>query len=236
LHQANQDLASSQVRLRALSQRLLEVQEAERRSIARELHDEVGQVLTGLKLMLDIASRAAPASAHHLHDAQGTASDLLERVRKLSLDLRPPMLDDMGLIPTLEWQLKRFTKQTGIRVHFQHSNLNCRFPSELETAVFRIVQEALTNVARHAGVREVMLKIEVGSDHLVLQIEDRGKGFDMHQVLVAPESNGLSGIRERAELLRGTFHLNSAPGEGTTLRVQVPLAASASATAGSSHA
>jgi histidine kinase/GAF domain-containing protein len=141
-----EEVHHSRERLQALSQRLLEVQETERRSIARELHDEIGQVLTGLKLTLGM-------STHDLSYAQALANDLIARVRDLSLALRPAMLDDLGLLPALLWLFERYSAQTNVHVDCKHVGLEGRrFGAALETASFRIVQEALTNVARHARV------------------------------------------------------------------------------------
>ena len=222
--QAEEALRCSAERLRALSLRLVEVQETERRFVARELHDEIGQVLTGLKLSLEIhALPQAPEGLRGvLGEALGLIADLTGRVRQISLNLRPQMLDDLGLLTALSWHLKRYTEQTNIRVHFKHSPLPERLPSLLETAVFRLTQEALTNVARHARVDEATVRLLVDEESVTIQIEDRGAGFDPQQALAAAASTGLSGMRERAELLGGEFTLESAPGNGTRLTVALP--------------
>ena len=210
--------------LRALSRRLVDVQESERRFIARELHDEVGQLLTGLKLLLETSLHpATPAQQRTLDEALDIIQQLLDRVRRLSIDLRPQMLDDLGLIVALEWHFKRYFKQTGISVQFQHSPLSQRLPSRVETVVFRIVQEALTNVARHAAVKSVSVRLHVTDMSLCLQVEDRGKGFEPAEALQRGGSTGLTGMRERAELLGGQLVLDSAPGQGTRLTVDLPL-------------
>ena len=152
--------------------------------------------------------------------------DLMQRVRQLSLDLRPQMLDDLGLMPALDWLFKRHFKQAGLRVRFRHTPLAERLPAQLETAVFRIVQEALTNVLRHAGVREVTVRLwrDGRNRTLGVQVHDTGAGFDVPQVLGARTSSGLAGMRERATLLGGQFTLESRPGAGTRLTVELPLA------------
>lgn len=217
LSRANDDL-------RALSRRLVDVQEAERRFIARELHDEVGQLLTGLKLLLETSFHPAAAPEQRtLDEAIEITQQLLDRVRQLSIDLRPQMLDDLGLLIALEWHFKRYSKQTGIDVQFRHSPLPARLPGPVETTVFRVVQEALTNAARHAGVKTVNVWLQIGDDSLRVQIEDRGSGFVPEKTLSRGDSTGLTGMKERAELLGGTLTLDSAPGQGTRLTVELPV-------------
>jgi len=215
---------SGRKRLQILSRRMVEVQEAERRHLARELHDEIGQALTGLKLMLDMAARApAEAACESLSEAQTLANDLLVRVREMSLNLRPAMLDDLGLLPTLLWHIERYTSMTNVQVDFGHANLDRRFPPEIETAAYRIVQEALTNVARHAHVSEVRVRLWATDDKLNIQIEDAGAGFDVGAALAAGGSAGLSGMRERAALLGGHLTIESTPGAGASLTAELPL-------------
>ncbi|MBN2505575.1 MAG: ATP-binding protein [Verrucomicrobia bacterium] len=232
LSRANLDLKSEVAtrqryaeQLRALSLRLVEVQEAERQFLARELHDEIGQLLTGLKLSLEIFLRSAPATgAPSCLEVLEVLDELMQRVRQLSLDLRPHLLDDFGLVPALEWHFKRFFKQTGIRVHFRHAARQTPVSPQLTTAIFRVVQEALTNVARHARVPEATVRLWTAGDWLGAQIEDHGRGFDPEAALAAHASSGLFGMKERAELLGGQFTLDSAPGSGTRLTVEVPVA------------
>jgi len=215
----------AEVRLRLMSKRLVEAQEAERRRIARELHDEVGQTLTALKLGLQVSERqTAKAARESVREAERRVDELLARVRTMSLDLRPTMLDDLGLLPALLWHFERFTTNTGMREDFQHSGLeNRRFPAEIETAAYRIVQEALTNAARHSGVKEVAVRVLADQTMLRVQVADRGSGFEPEVALAAGTSTGLSGIRERATLLGGEFEIESAPGRGTQLRVSLPV-------------
>lgn len=222
-------LTASAGRLRDLSLRLVEVQERERRTIARELHDEIGQALTGLDLVLEIATRAPEHGLReNLRTAQGYVRDLTSRVRNLSLDLRPSMLDDLGLIPALRWLFQRYTEQTTIAVDFRSHNAERRFPPEIETAAYREIQEALTNVARHAGVPSVTVQLWGEPDRLLVQIEDAGSGFDVQAAINARRSTGLESMRERAELLGGVLTLDSAPGQGTTIIVDLPLEPAAS--------
>jgi PAS domain S-box-containing protein len=211
-------------RLRTLSRRLLEVQETERRHLARELHDEVGQQLTALQLALKTAAALPPEQrTEGLERAQRLVSELVGQVRDLSLSLRPTLLDDLGLLPALLWHFRRYTPQTGVRVLFEHSGLKGRLAAEVETAAYRIVQEALTNVARHAGVAEAVVVVEVRDHLLRIAVEDAGPGFDLAAVRAAGRGNGLSGMQERVALLGGQWLLQSTPGEGTRLSAELPL-------------
>lgn len=218
------ELAQANAALRALSLRLVEVQEAERRALARELHDEAGQMLTGLKLVVEQALPIALGPVRErLHEADDLIAQLIERMRSLSLELRPQILDDLGLLVALEWHFKRYTRQTNITVSFRHSPLPQRLPAVIETALFRIAIEALTNIARHAGVKEVAVRLWLDVEQVRFQVEDKGSGFDVAAVWAARSSTGLSGMRERAELLAGEFTLESTVGKGTLLTVELPL-------------
>lgn len=210
--------------LQALSQRLLQVQESERRHLARELHDEVAQALTVLNLTLEMSLRqeGEPLRAS-LAEAQAQVKELTTRVRDLSLRLRPTMLDDLGLLPALVWLFQRYSAQTRVQIDFQHSGLARRFRPEVETAAYRIVQEALTNVARHARVHAATVRLWLDRDRLWVQIEDRGFGFDLEQVANLGTSSGLSGMKERARLLGGNLVVESVPGSGTCLTAELPL-------------
>jgi signal transduction histidine kinase len=210
-------------RLQTLSRRLVEVQEIERRHIARELHDEIGQTLTGLHLLLEINTRAVGTQSQNLQNAQLLVNELMRRVREISLDLRPAMLDDLGLLPTLRWHFNRYTTQTGIEVLFKHHGVERRFAPDIETAIYRLVQEALTNIARHAQVDILTVRLWADEELLEVQIEDTGVGFDLDTVLAGKTSSGLTGMRERVELLDGTFMIRSQPGQGTCLAVTMPL-------------
>jgi two-component system sensor histidine kinase UhpB len=213
------EVSSARQRLETLSRRLVTVQEEERRTIARELHDEVGQILAGLRLMMETSSR--PGAVVDLAALEEVAARLLERVKDLSLDLRPPMLDDLGLVPTLLWHFQRYRAQTGIEVRFHHRGANRRFPPPTEISAFRIIQEALTNVARHAGAADVDVEVWADDPRLVLRVEDEGSGFDPE----APSglSSGLTGMRERARLVGGTLTLETRLGAGTRIEAELPL-------------
>lgn len=213
-------------RLRTLSGQLLEVQELERRHLASELHDEIGQVLTGLQLSLAMSVHLEPEQLRaNVAEAQALVKDLTARVRDISLRLRPAMLDDLGLLPTLLWHFERYTAQTGVDVLFEHDNLERRLhPRKVETAAYRIVQEALTNIARHAGVREATVRIWLDQDVLGIQVQDEGVGFDPQAVAAAASSSGLSGMQERAMVLGGYVVIDSGPGIGTRVTAELPVA------------
>ena len=218
-----EELKASRDRMGALSAQLVDAQESERRYLARELHNEIGQVLTGLRLTLETNSpRSGGVSGESLIMAQSLIEDLLQRVREMSLDLRPPMLDDMGLLPALMWYIDRYTSQTNIRVKFEHWGIEGRFKQDVETATFRIIQEALTNVARHADVREVAVEVKARGSRLAVGVEDNGTGFDPESKMRDMNAAGLAGMTERADMLGGHLTLRSTPGGGTRLDVELP--------------
>jgi signal transduction histidine kinase len=220
-------------RLQALSRQLLAVQENERRHLARELHDQIGQTLTGLKLVLEMIERLPQhAFQERLGEARALVNELTGRVRELSLDLRPTILDDLGLLPALLWHFERFTAQTGVRIAFTHSGIDGRFAVDVETAAYRIVQEALTNVVRHAGVHDVVVSVWTEGGKLGVQIEDQGPGFDVRRILAKKTSSGVAGMRERARLLGGWVRIKSTPGHGTLLMAELPLTEPATARRG----
>lgn len=212
-------------RLQGLSRRLVEVQEEERRQIALELHDEIGQLLTGLKLLLTVSGNVSEESlGKRLSDARQVINDLILKVRQLSLDLRPAMLDDLGLLPALVWHFERYRSQTGINIDFEHSHIEGRrFKPGIETAAYRVIQEALTNIARHARVKEATVRLWTAENTLGIQVEDHGVGFDSEKVMSSGSSRGLVGIRERVTFLDGQMTIDSSPGIGTVLTIELPL-------------
>lgn len=215
---------SGREQLQALSRQLVEVQEDERRHLARELHDEVGQMLTGLKLMLGVVPRLPPEKVgHQINEGLTVLNRLTERVHDLSLDLRPMMLDDLGLVSALLWLFDRFTAQTGVRVNFESVGLEERLTSEVETTTYRLIQEALTNIARYAGVDEALVRLRADGAQLRLQIQDAGRGFEVAAVLAAGQRVGLAGMKERAALLGGWLRIESATGMGTQITAALPL-------------
>jgi PAS domain S-box-containing protein len=220
--QVDEALRENAERLQVLSRRLIEVQEAERRYVALELHDEIGQILTGLKLTLEMGARLpADEAQQSIAQAQTMVNQLLARTRKLSIDLRPTTLDHLGLLSALWWHIKHYTSQTQVQVTFKHSGLEGkRFAPELETAAFRIVQEALTNVVRHAKVSDITVRAWADLHGLTLQIEDPGQGFHPEEVLETSHTSGLAGMRERAALSGGQLTIESRPERGTKLTAE----------------
>jgi PAS domain S-box-containing protein len=217
------DIKRAEDELRILSRNLVQIQEEERRTIARELHDEIGQSLTVLKLLLDRTKRLPPENIESpLAEAEALVNGLMAQVRNLSLDLRPGMLDDLGLLPTLLWHFDNYMAKTQIKVNFKHSGLQIRFPPELRVAAYRIIQEALTNVARHAGVPEVDVAVWFDQKTLWIRVQDKGNGFNI--TAISPgTSGGLFGMRERAHSLEGELTIDSTPGMGTNIIARLPL-------------
>lgn len=217
-----EEVREGRERLEILSLRLVTLQEAERREIARELHDEIGQQLTGLKLILEMKDQRRDG-AETAPEAQRIVRELMDRVRELSMNLRPPMLDDLGLVPALLWHLERYTLQTGIQVEFHHEGIQ-RFSQEAETGTFRIVQEALTNVARHGQTARAKVLIRSRPGRLQILVEDEGAGFEAKSILDRAWG-GIAGMRERARLLGGHLGIESVPGSGTRLTAEIPVGA-----------
>ncbi len=224
LQQSEGKLKEQAERLQILSHELMHIQESERRMLARELHDEIGQALTGLKLSLENAGRLAEKPLRErIEGAAILANGLIARVRNLSLNLRPAGLDDLGLLPALLWHFERYTNQTGLQVDFRHQGLGeRRFERDLETVACRIIQEALTNVARHAKTEAVNVRVWVGENSLNVRVEDCGAGFDA-KAFESTRGSGLSGMEERASIIGGSLLIESQPGRGTQLIAELPL-------------
>jgi len=208
-------------------------QEEERKRIARELHDEPAQLLTGLALAIETASQMAKPVNGELRGALASASALTERVStevgRIIRDLRPSLLDDLGLLEALEFYADTRLRPSGIQVVCETVGTNGRLPPELETALFRVAQEAMSNIARHAQAENVSLTLEFQDGFVAIDIEDDGRGFDVEATLARRQDGapfGLMGMRERADLLKGTLVVESRPGEGTCVRVRVPLQSS----------
>jgi signal transduction histidine kinase len=224
-HQMAREEESTRM-LQRLSSQLVNAQEEERRSIARELHDEVGQVLTAIKVELAIAQRTIDAdggSAHVLQSARSIADGALHTVRDLSQLLHPPLLDDLGLPAAIRWYLGEFGKRHGIHMDLLHDPMPERLAPETEAAAYRIVQEALTNVAKHAHATVCRVYVQRLPKTVLITIEDDGVGFDPKAAgQSADRGLGLIGIRERVSQLQGTLRLESALGKGTRLTVELP--------------
>ena len=217
--------------LQRLSSQLLKAHEDERRTIARELHDEIGQLLTAIKVELAIAGRGADVAGARpgaLDNARSIADTAVHTVRDMSRLLHPAMLDDLGLAAAADWYLKGFGNRHGIKIELLQEGMGERLASEIEATAYRIVQEALTNVARHAQARTCRVYLQRLTNSLLVTIEDDGVGFDQAAVDAAvPRGIGLVGIRERVALVRGSMRMETAPGKGTRLTVELPARARA---------
>ncbi len=204
---------------------VITAQEEERKRIARELHDSTSQSLTslmvGLRALAD--SAATPRTRDHAAELRATAAQTLEEVRTLALQLRPSVLDDLGLAAALERYVDECRRRYPLTIDCALQGLDARLPHEVETALYRIVQEGLTNVARHAHAATASVIVERRNGMVRAIIEDNGQGFDPQNAGAAQQRLGLYGIRERAELLGGTLTIESAPGQGTSLFVEIPL-------------
>ncbi|MBI4279408.1 MAG: GAF domain-containing sensor histidine kinase [Armatimonadetes bacterium] len=215
-----------------LLKKLISAQEDERRRIARELHDEAGQALTALILNLEMAERAAQGEEQlRLQRLRTIAEQTLSEIRKLIYDLRPTILDDLGLPAAIRWYVKESVERQGVQVAVHLSGLERRLPGHMETAVFRIIQEALTNVVKHAGATRATVRVDASAGQITLAVEDNGRGFQAAVTRTASVDGGMGliGMRERAELLGGQWHVRSAPGQGTAVTVKIPLPAAAPA-------
>ncbi|GAB4575195.1 MAG: HAMP domain-containing protein [Anaerolineae bacterium] len=215
-----------------LLDKIITAQEEERRRIARELHDDTGQALTAIKMGLTNAINTCGRCRERgrldeLYDLTGAT---LDGVRHLALELRPPVLDDLGLVPAIRRYIQDWARTYGIQISFEAVGMeNIRLPRSVETAMYRIVQEALTNVARHAQANHVDVVLEKRGQQCVAVIEDDGVGFSCEALEDNQQHLGLSGMKERAQLVNGRVVIESAPGQGTTVFVQVPLMVSESA-------
>jgi signal transduction histidine kinase len=221
-------LRSGHERLQALSQRIVEAQEVERRRIARELHDEIGQALTAVRLDLQAARSLLKHSEHEaqLTHTVSVVERTLEQIRNLSLDLRPSLLDDLGLVPALRWYVDRQAQQVELSAHFRADSLEDRLAPELETTCFRIVQEALTNVTRHAQAKRAYVELLKRNAAIEIRIRDDGVGFDVQGALDDAgrgESLGLLSIKERASVVGGEVQIDSCAEVGTEIKVRFPL-------------
>lgn len=217
-------------RLRA--SQIINAQEEERKRIARELHDETSQMLTSLLISLAILEESITTeeAQARIADTRTLAHATLRAIRSLSIDLRPSALDDLGLLPALRWYLKEYQQKCSIEVDFQASGLKDRLPAAMETALYRIVQECLTNTARHSHAHKVTVTLCEEVEAVSGTIEDDGDGFDYATLLKTRGQErglgrglGLAGMEERAVLLNGELEIHSTPGKGTCVEVRIPL-------------
>jgi PAS domain S-box-containing protein len=220
------DLHDSQDKLRNLARHLLSAREEERRKMAQEIHDELGQVLTGLSMDLRWLARRLEQSPSTVREKVREATDLADRtirmVQRISAELRPRMLDDLGLGPALEWLAGDFSRRLGIACGTEVSIASSRIGGNAATTVFRIVQESLTNVARHARASRVSIRLREEEERLELEVVDDGIGIS-ESAAAGPRSFGLIGLRERVQELGGEFTIDGRPGAGTRVSVTIPF-------------
>jgi two-component system sensor histidine kinase UhpB len=224
-----QALRNSAQQLTALSRRLVEVQEAERRQLSRELHDRVGQNLTALSINLDILRTTLSADGNveeraRLNDSSELLESTVDSIENVMAELRPPMLDDYGLLPALHWYAKDFSKRTGVEVAVHGNDGPDRLAPEMEITLFRIAQEALTNVAKHAAASRVEIVLDHSGGHCVMTVSDDGIGID-----AAPERSsahrpglGMVTMRERSQAIGGRFSVRTVDGGGTQIEIGIP--------------
>jgi signal transduction histidine kinase len=228
-----QETVSARAALQELSARLVRAQEDERRALSRELHDEVSQAFSAILMETDnlLDTQQLPEERARLTAVRGLATRGVDVTRNMSLLLRPSMLDDFGLIPALRWLARDAGRRTGLRVQVDAPEAADDLPEEHKTCIFRIVQEALRNVARHAQARSVQITVRSEADHVSVSIQDDGAGFDTRWV----RGLGLLGMAERVRHVGGRFSVDSHPGRGTTLSAELPLAEILSGENGNGH-
>jgi signal transduction histidine kinase len=210
-----------------LSARLVAAQEDERRAISRELHDEVGQTLGAVLVEAANLADRIPAddtvSHRYLNNIRALADTSVNSIRNIALLLRPSMLDDLGLIPALEWQAREVSRRSGIKVKVTAENVSDSLPDAVRTGIYRLVQEALNNVSRHSGAKSVLVTVQQTNGSIVLTVKDDGSGFEPGKI----RGLGLLGMEERVKQLGGRLEIESQPGRGTLLRATLPQAAGA---------
>jgi signal transduction histidine kinase len=217
-------IEEAETNLRRLSRRLVQAQEVERKSLSRELHDEVGQMLTALGIELGnlqaIKNSDQEVLRSRVDDAKRLNTEAMRAIRDLAMGLRPSMLDDLGLAPALEWQGREFSRHTGVPAVVTVDSTLDDLPESHRTCIYRVVQEALTNCAKHASAKNVQVSVHGSGDSVEAIIQDDGVGFDSDSRSIGL---GLLGIEERVQELEGTFRITSQTGKGTTLRVEIPV-------------
>lgn len=219
------ELARNQERLEELSTRLLATQEEERKRVARELHDETSQALSSLMIEMKMLGESLPQEQKRkVTDLWAYTSEALDRVRRLAFELRPSYLDELGLVPALRTYVKEYSSKFGIPVDFKVSELKGRLPGNVELALYRVVQEALTNVARHSGASSASLTIRHEDNRIVASVRDNGRGFALDEVMRSRDRGlGLFGMKERISAVSGALDIRAVPGQGTEIVVTIPV-------------
>jgi signal transduction histidine kinase len=219
-----------QEKLRVLSSKILHAQEEERKRISRELHDEVGQALTAISVNLQLLKQKAAKINNRLDGTVAETQSMLEQtmsnVHRFSYELRPAMLDDLGLVIALRWYIKAFAKRTSIKVNFRADPVVEQLQNEPKTVIYRVIQESLTNIYKYAGAARAAVVIRRNNDGVRLTVKDDGRGFQPDQLDQSSREKsglGLMGMQERLRLVNGQFVVKSAPGKGTTILALIPF-------------
>lgn len=227
-------IANHTSQLKAISERAINAQEEERVRIARSLHDDTAQSISMLIIHLErlghLLPKDSPEITHYVEDAQNVATRLLENLRKIIWDLRPSILDDLGLFSAIRWFARTNLEKGGVTVDFYVANEIKRLPAYLETMLFRVAQEAISNILRHANASQASIHLWMADEQIWLEIKDNGHGFDIEKTTgdaVDRKQLGLLGIRERVSLVHGGVNIESSPETGTCLKVHIPLPAEA---------
>lgn len=226
-----EEIMLQQQELKKMSARILQAQESERKRISVELHDEMGQELTGISINLGVIENLMPADHNpsikaRIAETRRMADLASDQIRDLSFHLRPSILDDLGLIPTLRWYVRQYAERMDLEVDLKTEDRGMNMTPEIKTLLYRVVQESLNNVAKHAAARQVFIRLERSDNLAVLEIEDDGRGFEINRYVnpgTAKHGLGLIGMRERVEFAGGHFIIQSTPGHGTRLTVEVPM-------------
>ena len=223
---AEKELEESYIAIRKLTDRLNHIREEERTSIAREIHDELGQNLMVMKMNADWLNNkivdSDDVSKQRIKSLLEIVNNMVETVRRVSFDLRPSLLDDMGLSSAIEWHLDDFEKNSGVKIRFNGFDEEPKINDVIKTGLFRIFQESLTNVARHAGAKELAIDLKSENGDINMTIKDDGRGFDKEKIM-AKKTLGILGMKERCTMMGGIYEISSTPGKGTMIMVKIPL-------------
>ncbi len=226
IKKAEERLQKSYEEIRQLAAHLQNIREEERTNMAREIHDELGQQLTGLNMYISWLNKKIQPQEEEIKNKFTNTLELIEdtinSVREISTKLRPSMLDDLGLVAAMEWQSHEFEKRSGIKTEFINLTNNCQVPVSLSTGLFRIFQESLTNVARHAAANKIISSLEIKNNIIKLTIADNGKGFVMDEI-GSKKTLGLFGMKQRTMVMGGSYEITTSPGNGTIVSITVPL-------------
>lgn len=220
---------TAQKNMEALSQEILRVQEDERKRLSRELHDDVGQLLTAINVNIERMPKGTngfpPEAAKRVEDIRQLVTQVFESIRTLSRELRPMMLDELGLVPALQWYTKTFAQRTGIEVLFESDGAIEDLDADAKVTLYRVIQESLSNVLKHAAAQHVVIDLLKVDGQIALRIQDDGKAFQVdakEKLNSRGRGLGLLGMQERVKLINGTFAITSTEGRGTTIKVEVP--------------